>query len=103
MKRVTIFSGHYGSGKTNIAVNYALKLAAEGKKTSLADAGLEAEVTKALANQAYTGSAIEPLKDIFSNLVLAKSATVADQKLVLGTDYDLTYTCLLYTSPSPRD
>ena len=37
MKRVTIFSGHYGSGKTNIAVNYALKLAAEGKKTSLAD------------------------------------------------------------------
>lgn len=55
-------------------------------------AGLEAEVTKALANQAYTGPAIEPLKDIFSNLVLAKSATVADQKLVLGTDYDLTYT-----------
>ena len=26
MKRITLFAGHYGSGKTNIAVNYALKL-----------------------------------------------------------------------------
>jgi phosphomannomutase len=33
-KRITIFSGHYGSGKTNIAVNYALHLAHEGKTVS---------------------------------------------------------------------
>ena len=25
-KRITLFAGHYGSGKTNIAVNYALML-----------------------------------------------------------------------------
>ena len=31
MKRVTLFAGHYGSGKTNIAVNYALYLKAQGK------------------------------------------------------------------------
>lgn len=37
MKRVTIIAGHYGSGKTNVAVNYALKVAASGKKTSLSD------------------------------------------------------------------
>ena len=36
-KRLTLFAGHYGSGKTNIAVNYALKLAAEGKDTHIAD------------------------------------------------------------------
>ena len=36
-KRLTLFAGHYGSGKTNIAVNYALKLAAEGKDTYIAD------------------------------------------------------------------
>ena len=36
-KRVTLFAGHYGSGKTNIAVNYALLLAREGKKTAIAD------------------------------------------------------------------
>ncbi len=36
-KRLTLFAGHYGSGKTNIAVNYAIKLAREGKKVIIAD------------------------------------------------------------------
>ena len=37
MKRVTLFCGHYGSGKTNIAVNYAQRLRAEGKRVNIAD------------------------------------------------------------------
>ena len=36
-KRLTLFAGHYGSGKTNIAVNYAMLLADEGKKVCVAD------------------------------------------------------------------
>ena len=36
-KRLTLFAGHYGSGKTNIAVNYALALAEEGKPVCIAD------------------------------------------------------------------
>ncbi len=36
-KRLTLFAGHYGSGKTNIAVNYALLLAREGKNVVIAD------------------------------------------------------------------
>ena len=36
-KRITLFAGHYGSGKTNIAVNYALCLANEGKKVCIGD------------------------------------------------------------------
>ena len=36
-KRLTLFAGHYGSGKTNIAVNYALLLAKEGKKVCIGD------------------------------------------------------------------
>lgn len=36
-KRLTLFAGHYGSGKTNIAVNYALHLAGQGKKVCIAD------------------------------------------------------------------
>ena len=36
-KRLTLFAGHYGSGKTNIAVNYALLLAREGKQVCIAD------------------------------------------------------------------
>ena len=35
--RITIFAGHYGSGKTNIAVNYALLLNEQGKEVSIAD------------------------------------------------------------------
>ena len=36
-KRLTLFAGHYGSGKTNIAVNYALHLAAKGHAVCIAD------------------------------------------------------------------
>ena len=36
-KRITLFAGHYGSGKTNIAVNYALKLKEMGKAVEIAD------------------------------------------------------------------
>ncbi len=36
-KRLTLFAGHYGSGKTNIAVNYAIALAKEGKSVCIAD------------------------------------------------------------------
>lgn len=37
MKRITLFCGHYGSGKTNIAVNYAKHLNSKGLKTVVVD------------------------------------------------------------------
>lgn len=37
VKRITLFAGHYGSGKTNIAVNYALHLKEQFDKVSIAD------------------------------------------------------------------
>ncbi len=36
-KRVTVFAGHYGSGKTNIAVNYALYLRKTRSAVAIAD------------------------------------------------------------------
>ena len=36
-KRITLFAGHYGSGKTNIAVNYALWLRRQGLAVTVAD------------------------------------------------------------------
>jgi len=36
-RRITIFAGHYGAGKTNIAVNYALYLRRQGKPVMIAD------------------------------------------------------------------
>lgn len=36
-KRITVFAGHYGSGKTNIAVNYALELRKVKERVAIAD------------------------------------------------------------------
>lgn len=36
-KRVTIWTGHYGSGKTSLAVALALRLRSEGKHVAIAD------------------------------------------------------------------
>ena len=33
MKKITIVTGHYGSGKTNLSVNLAVKAAEEGKRS----------------------------------------------------------------------
>ena len=35
--RITVITGHYGCGKTNLAVNLALELNKEGKRTALCD------------------------------------------------------------------
>ncbi len=37
LKRVTIFAGHYGSGKTNVAINYALNIKKTENNVSIAD------------------------------------------------------------------
>ena len=37
MKRLHLFCGHYGSGKTNLAVNFALHLQKQGYSVSIAD------------------------------------------------------------------
>lgn len=36
-KRITLFAGHYGSGKTNIALNYAFNMKRDGKSVVIAD------------------------------------------------------------------
>ena len=37
MKRITVFSGHYGSGKTNVEISVALDAAKAGKSMTVAD------------------------------------------------------------------
>ncbi len=36
-KRLNIFTGHFGSGKTEVAVNYAARLSENGNKTAILD------------------------------------------------------------------
>lgn len=40
MKKITIITGHYGSGKTNLSVNLAVNAAAEGKNVAVVDLDL---------------------------------------------------------------
>ncbi|MDD4766065.1 MAG: hypothetical protein PHF87_00570 [Desulfotomaculaceae bacterium] len=40
LKRISIFTGYFGSGKTEIALNYAIKLKETGKKVTLVDLDL---------------------------------------------------------------
>jgi len=37
VSRIKIFTGHFGSGKTEVAINYAIKMSKEGKKVALVD------------------------------------------------------------------
>ena len=36
-KRVTLFAGHYGSGKTNVALNFARQLKRTAPRVAVAD------------------------------------------------------------------
>lgn len=40
MKKITIVTGHYGSGKTNLSVNLAVKAVQEGKSVAVVDLDL---------------------------------------------------------------
>ena len=44
VKRITIVTGHYGSGKTNFAVNLAVDLSREGKQVVLVDLDMGIEM-----------------------------------------------------------
>ena len=37
MSRIRVFAGHFGSGKTEISINYAIKLAKSGHKVAIVD------------------------------------------------------------------
>ncbi len=68
MKKINVFVGHYGSGKTEIALNYAINLAKENKKVVLVDLDIvnpffrSAEMDKILKD-----NNIELIAPIFAN------------------------------------
>ena len=67
-KRLTLFAGHYGSGKTNIAVNYALHLAKEGKRVCIADLDIVNPYFRTKDSAAVLGKAgVELISPRFAN------------------------------------
>ena len=61
-------------------------------KTALDDSALDTEIRKVLNASVYTGSALEPLKAVFENIVWSgDSPSGTDMKFTLGKDYTITY------------
>ena len=66
--RISIFCGHYGSGKTNIAVNWALALHAAGKPVRIADLDIVNPYFRTKDSAAELGAAgIDLISPTFAN------------------------------------
>ncbi len=67
-KRVTLFCGHYGSGKTNLAVNYALYLNGLGLPVTLADIDIVNPYFRSKDSEAeLTAAGVEVISLPFAN------------------------------------
>lgn len=68
MERITIFVGHYGSGKTEVAVNYAIKLKEEGNDVIIVDLDIVNAYYRTKDNEKMlTDMGIEVLSPIYAN------------------------------------
>ena len=75
IRRVTLFAGHYGSGKTNIAVNYALYLRSLGKPVALGDLDIVNPYYRAKDSQAELEAAgIRVIASAYANSNVAVPA-----------------------------
>ena len=83
--------------KEDIALPKGTKLTSNSTaltaKTALSDTTLDKNIKDALNASVYTGSALEPLKAVFENIVWSGSTpSGTDMKFTLGKDYTITYT-----------
>lgn len=66
--RIHIFTGHFGSGKTEIAVNFALELAKSGKKTVIVDCDIVNTYFRTLdAKEKLEEAGIKVIAPLFAN------------------------------------
>lgn len=78
-KRIHIFTGHFGSGKTEIAVNYAMKLAASGKKTTIVDCDIVNTYFRTLdAKKQLNSCGIRVIAPVFANTNLEMQMMTSD-------------------------
>ena len=83
IKRLTLFAGHYGSGKTNIAVNYAVFLKRLGYPVSVADLDIVNPYYRAKDSQ-------DLLKELGIDMIASRFANSnVDLPALPGDIYDL--------------
>ncbi len=88
ISRVTLFAGHYGSGKTNIAVNYAEYLAALGYPVTIADLDIVNPYFRTSDSEAELAArGIRLLRPVYANTNLDLPALPAEMyDVVRDTD-----------------
>jgi hypothetical protein len=87
--RLNIFTGHFGSGKSEIAVNYAIKLKEEGKNVILADMDLVNTFFRSSdASEPLVAAGIRLIRPVYANtnvdipVIPAEINTIFDDKTV---------------------
>lgn len=96
--RITIFVGHYGSGKTEVAVNYAIKLKEEGNDVIIVDLDIVNAYYRTKDNEEMLRKkGIEVISPIYANTnvdipslppELMKVFDVKDKKIVFDVGGD---------------
>lgn len=93
IRRLTLFAGHYGSGKTNIAINYALYLKRAGYPVSIADLDIVNPYYRTLDSKKELDEAgIRLIVSRFANTNLDAPALPQDMYAVVD---DRRLTCVL--------
>jgi septum formation inhibitor-activating ATPase MinD len=92
-KRITLFAGHYGSGKTNIAVNYTLALKKQRDMVMLADLDIVNPYYRAKDSaEALEDRGIRVISSFFANSNVDLPALPQD---IYAITDDKRWTCVL--------
>ncbi len=85
--KITVITGHYGCGKTNVSVNIALKLAAEGKKVTVVDLDIVNPYFRtADFGKLFDGKGINLVVPMYANSNLDIPALSFDLGAIINTD-----------------
>lgn len=87
MKKITVITGHYGSGKTNVSVNMAVNLAQQGKKVCIVDLDIVNPYFRtADFEDMFSEYGIELVKPMYANSNLDIPAISFDLERIAGED-----------------
>lgn len=87
MKKINIITGHYGSGKTNVSANMAMKLSAQGEKITVVDLDIVNPYFRtADFTELFAGNNIELVKPMYANTNLDIPAISFDLERIATDD-----------------
>lgn len=90
MKKINIVTGHYGSGKTNFSANLAVKLADEGRRTTVVDLDIvNPYFRSADFGELFSGKNIELIAPLYANSNLDIPAISFDLERIASGDGSL--------------